>query len=264
MTDFEQKYFDDISKIQTVDAEKQLELVKKAQNGNQKARNNIIECNAKFIYSIASRFNYKFLTVSDLFNAGVLGLNRAIDTFKEEIGTVFLTHAVWWIRGYIKKEISDKENTIRIAESANEKHRKDLKKCEAESDLPLDTYNVILMKDIQSFESEIANDNELKYFDVLPDPNAISPEHSAKKVQTKEEIIEQIFGKMENLDRQVLEHIYGINRVKLTMREIAENMSVNVSVIREIRDDAIIKFQELNEFYKFQELYSDFNETFLE
>ena len=88
------------------------ELIKKAQNGSERARNRVIEANLGIVWSIAAHYNGmdNFL---DILQNGNYGLCIAVDTFDVSRGTMFSTWALEIVRKYINIGLTDESRTVR-------------------------------------------------------------------------------------------------------------------------------------------------------
>ena len=80
------------------------ELIAKAQNGNERARNKVIEANLRIVWSIAASYNGMDV-FEDILQNGNYGLCVAVDTFDVSRGTKFSTWALEYIRKYIYRYI---------------------------------------------------------------------------------------------------------------------------------------------------------------
>ncbi len=94
--------------------EEELKYAKLAKEGNEEARNRLIECNLRLVISIAKRYINKGVSLSDLIQEGSLGLMDAIDHFDYSKGYKLSTYATWWIRQAVRRAISTYSKTIRI------------------------------------------------------------------------------------------------------------------------------------------------------
>ena len=92
------------------------ELFNKYKAGDKKAKEKIIESNLKLVFKIAINFSKytSFLKVSDLYQEGYLGLDRAVETYDPSLGYRFTTWATLWIRQSIQRARSNTEREIRI------------------------------------------------------------------------------------------------------------------------------------------------------
>ena len=107
------------SKLKTLSGEEKTELLKKAKNGDKKAREELIDGNLRLVLSIIQRFNGKVRDADDLFQVGCVGLIKAIDHFDTEIGVKFSTYAVPMIIGEIRRYLRD-NNTLRVSRSTRD------------------------------------------------------------------------------------------------------------------------------------------------
>lgn len=92
------------------------ELLKKAQAGNDKAREELINGNLRLVLSVVQRFASRGESMDDLFQVGVIGLIKAIDNFNVNLNVRFSTYAVPMIIGEIRRFLRD-NNPIRVSRS---------------------------------------------------------------------------------------------------------------------------------------------------
>lgn len=78
------------------------------------ARRRLIESNLRLVYSIAKRYGFSGLPLSDLVQEGNIGLIRAVDKFDPSLGFHLSTYATWWIRQSITRAIADTNRVIRL------------------------------------------------------------------------------------------------------------------------------------------------------
>ena len=107
-------YLKEIGKIPLIDASREVELAEKIAEGNEKAKNELVEANLRLVVSIAKRYVGKGMFFLDLIQEGNLGLMKAVDKFDHSKGYKFSTYATWWIRQAITRAIADQARTIRI------------------------------------------------------------------------------------------------------------------------------------------------------
>ncbi len=87
--------------------EETLKLIKLAQNGDNSAKERLVEHNSPLIKSILRRYKNKGVEYDDLFQLGSIGLLKAINNFQSEFGVKFSTYAVPMIAGEIKRYLRD-------------------------------------------------------------------------------------------------------------------------------------------------------------
>ena len=105
------------------------ELITKVKNGDDRAREELVYANLRLVLSLVKRFYRSKNQSDDIFQAGCIGLIKAIDNFDESVGVKFSTYAVPMIMGEIKRFLRD-SNSLRISRSIRDTAYKVLKKRE--------------------------------------------------------------------------------------------------------------------------------------
>lgn len=82
------------SELTVLSSSEKEELLKKAANGDKKAREKLISGNLKLVLSVIKRFSGRGENPDDLFQVGCIGLIKAIDNFDLSHGVKFSTYAV--------------------------------------------------------------------------------------------------------------------------------------------------------------------------
>ena len=103
-----------------------IKLFKDYQNGNLKAKDELINGNLKLVLSILKKYNNRTDNMDDLFQVGCIGLIKAIDNFDLSHEVKFSTYAVPMILGEVKRFLRD-NNSLRIARSIKDLAYKALK-----------------------------------------------------------------------------------------------------------------------------------------
>lgn len=80
----------------------------------ERAKMSLLRANLRLVVSIAKTCSSGSLELSDLIQEGSLGLMRAVEKFRWDMGFKFSTYATWWIRQSIQRAIADKERAIRV------------------------------------------------------------------------------------------------------------------------------------------------------
>ena len=91
-------YFRDVSRRKLLTNEEEIELTKKVKEGDQRAKDKLIEANLRFVISIAKQYQGKGIPLVDLIQEGNLGMLEAATKFNPDRGFRFISYAVWWIR----------------------------------------------------------------------------------------------------------------------------------------------------------------------
>ena len=134
-----------------------IELFKKYQNGDTKAKEELVEGNLKLVLSILKKYNNRTDNMNDLFQIGCIGLIKAIDNFDLEQNVKFSTYAVPMIIGEVKRYLRD-SSSLRIARSVKDIAYKSLKKKEELTNLLGKEPSVSLIaQELGYTEYEVAN-----------------------------------------------------------------------------------------------------------
>ncbi|MBT7306040.1 MAG: sigma-70 family RNA polymerase sigma factor, partial [Bacteroidetes bacterium] len=107
-------YLQDVSKIDMITAEEEVELAQRIREGDQSALDKLTKANLRFVISVAKQYQNQGLTLSDLINEGNVGLVKAAQRFDETRGFKFISYAVWWIRQAIMQYLSDHQRMVRL------------------------------------------------------------------------------------------------------------------------------------------------------
>lgn len=107
-------YMNDISRYPLLSLEQEVGLTYQARRGNVTAKQKLINCNLRFVISIAKQYVHQGISLEDLIMEGNLGLMTAIDKFDPMRGFKLSTYAVWWIRQAILNALSEKGRSVRI------------------------------------------------------------------------------------------------------------------------------------------------------
>ena len=102
--------------IKLLKESEKIDLLKKAQQGDSTARDNLINGNLRLVLSVVQRFANRGEGMDDLFQVGVIGLIKAIDNFNTELNVRFSTYAVPMIIGEIRRFLRD-NSSIRVSRS---------------------------------------------------------------------------------------------------------------------------------------------------
>jgi RNA polymerase primary sigma factor len=107
-------YMQKISGKKTLTHDEEILLCTRIQNGDQKALDDLVISNLRFVISVARNYQGRGLGLSDLISEGNIGLIKAAQKFDSKKNFKFVSYAVWWIRQSILKAVSDQSRLARL------------------------------------------------------------------------------------------------------------------------------------------------------
>lgn len=262
------QYLKDVSEIPTFTPQEELECTAKAATGDQKAIDELVKRNLRFVISVAKQYATDSLPLEDVVNEGNVGLIMAVQKFNPEMGYKFISYAVWWIRKLILEYISQHGKLIRIpANKINAINKLDKKMHELEQKLGrrpdiseiceyfdeqssqkdymfLDKIN---HTKVDSLNTAIGNDEwDSTLGDIIAD-DTFGPSDHLMNTNDVSFGIEASLSTLKPRDRYVIEAFFGLNgRYQMTMNEIGEELNLTSEMIRQIKIKSLEKLSKNN------------------
>ncbi len=112
--DSERQYLSEIGASQLLSAAEEKSIARRVQEGDEAARQRMIESNLRLVVNIARRYLNRGLPLLDLIEEGNLGLIHAVKKFDPERGFRFSTYGTWWIRQSIERAIMNQVRPVRL------------------------------------------------------------------------------------------------------------------------------------------------------
>ena len=104
------------AKLPVLGEEEKMELIYKAQAGDKRAREKLINGNLRLVLSVIQRFTGRGENMDDLFQVGVIGLIKSIDNFRPEYGLRLSTYSCPMIIGEVRRYLRD-HGMVRVSRS---------------------------------------------------------------------------------------------------------------------------------------------------
>lgn len=94
--------------------DEEMRLLRAAQNGCETSREQLCIRHTPFVIMIAKKYRHRGVEMVDLYQCGLMGLNKAIDKFDRDSKNRLISYAVWWITQAILLEVQERGATIRV------------------------------------------------------------------------------------------------------------------------------------------------------
>jgi RNA polymerase primary sigma factor len=262
-TDSLQLFLKDIGKVDLLTAAQEVELAKRIERGEHRAKQEMVEANLRLVVSIAKKYRNQGLPFLDLIQEGTIGLVRAAEKFDHRKGFKFSTYATWWIRQAVARALADKARTIRMPVHIVEKLNKIVRserKLRAElgrepfaweigQDVELNADEVEQIRRSSqapvSLEKPVGDEEESEFGHFLTDESEPLPEEAAE-VELRKATLKRVLATLSVRERRVLELRYGLNgEHPCTLDEVGRTFNVTRERIRQIENQSLKKLRAL-------------------
>ena len=259
-----QAYLREIGKVSLLTPEEERKLAKRAKEGDEQARQKMIEANLRLVVSIAKRYvtRSRRLSLLDLIQEGNIGLSKAVDKFDYSRGFKFSTYATWWIRQAITRALADQGRTIRIPVHMVEtltkylKARRILAQSLGRDPLPEEVANemekpvseiIYLMeiaRDTSSLNQPVGKEGgDSQLGDFIPDNKTITPDNYAS-LQLLKDKIKEVLSELTEREREIIKMRFGLGTgITHTLEEVGEVFGVTRERIRQIEAKTLEKIK---------------------
>lgn len=254
-------YLKEIGKMQLLSAEEEIELAKRVELGDERAKEMLAESNLRLVVSIAKKYLGRGMPFLDLIQEGNLGLIKAVEKFEYKKGYKFSTYATWWIRQSITRAIADQARTIRIpvhmVETINRMKRvqrqlvqtlgrePSVEEIAQEMNVPVERVREVMgiSQDPVSLETPIGEEDDSHLGDFIQDDNVMVPADAATYTLLKEQLTE-VLDTLTEREQKVLRLRFGLDDGRpRTLEEVGREFNVTRERIRQIEAKALRKLR---------------------
>jgi RNA polymerase primary sigma factor len=271
-TDSLQLFLKDVGKVDLLTAAQEVELAKRIERGDHRAKQEMVEANLRLVVSIAKRYRNQGLPFLDLIQEGTIGLVRAAEKFDYRKGFKFSTYATWWIRQAVARALADKARTIRMPVHVVEKLNKIMRterKLRAERGREPSSEEIALELDLSideveqirrtsqapvSLEKPVGDEEESEFGHFIEDESEPLPDEAADTT-LRNEALSRALSMLAERERRVLEMRYGLNGEQpRTLDEVGRTFNVTRERIRQIENQSLKKLRALAESQKLRDV----------
>ena len=255
-------YLGEIGEFRLLTQEEEVQLARRAREGDREAARQLTEANLRLVVSIAKRYEGFGVHLQDLIQEGNIGLMKAVGKFDYTKGFRFSTYATWWIRQAVTRSIADTGRTIRIpvhmVETVNKVRRANRtlireNGCEPTPEeladftgMPLSRVQEVLRiaQDPLSLDTPVGEDEDGSKHDVIKDTNALLPEDAAIDGQLREMLDEALISCLTEREQTVIRMRFGLTDGRpRTLEDVGRKLGVTRERVRQIEARALRKLR---------------------
>jgi RNA polymerase primary sigma factor len=253
-------FMSEIGRYALLTAAEEVELAKRIERGDLKAKERMINSNLRLVVSIAKRYQGHGLALGDLIQEGIVGLNRAAEKFDWRKGFKFSTYATWWIRQACQRAISNQSRTIRVPAHVHERRAKLARigrQLEAQTgqkptneelaeatgyELQHVEEALAAVEASVSLNQTVGEDGDGELGDLFADTGALDPAEEAEGT-LRREAVRRALASLPELERRVVELRYGFDGEQQTLEAIEHELGLSRERVHKLERAAFARLQ---------------------
>lgn len=271
-TDALENYLRNIKRYKVLNRDEERDLITRAKQGDDLAKDQIICCNIRLVASIVLKhYRHREIPELDLIQEGTFGLIKALEKYDLNTNYKFSTYAYSWIKQFIDRFLLTKGRNIYIPIKMQQKIKEYRKKelefenkykrkptCEEISNITgYDQSTIQLIEanlsDSISYDAQINTDEDDSFLDLIPDKNKTPDEIYLEKSQ-KQILFKAIYeAGLTAREKDVIQRRFGFNGKIQTLESIGNIYGLSRERVRIIEKNALTKLQKYFKKYVWQE-----------
>lgn len=268
------QYLKEINEIKQFSYQEEIACAKKAFLGDEKAIDELVKRNLRFVVSVAKQYSTESIPLQDLINEGNIGMVIAARKFDPNKGYKFISFAVWWVRKIILEHISNYGKIVRLpANKINNvaKLDKQIHELEQKNGSKVDILEVI--NHFETLDLDVEHDDEFNEFLFIDSLSGINGESIDKPFGSEEDgttlsdllysdtdkptdylitdlniksEVNAVLNELAPRDKKVIEMLFGLNGYKtMTLKEVGDKPEIGITreMVRQIRNKVLKKLE---------------------
>ncbi len=259
-TDSLQRFLTEIGRYPLLTAAEEVELAKRIERGDERAKERMITSNLRLVVSIAKRYRGNGVPFLDLIQDGVIGLNRAVEKFDYRKGFKFSTYATWWIRQAVQRSVANQAKTIRVPVHVHERRQK-LGRMRTKLEIELGREPTreelaaatgLSLQHVEealeaaeagvSLNQPVGADGSNELGDLFADSEAVDPIDDVDDLLRRDEV-RDAFLQLDERSRRVLTLRFGLGGEEHSLEAIGRELGVSRERVRQLEADALERLE---------------------
>ncbi|MGH3082559.1 MAG: sigma-70 family RNA polymerase sigma factor [Gaiellaceae bacterium] len=253
-------FMNDVGRWPLLTAAEEVELAKRIERGDRRAKERMINSNLRLVVHNARRYTGHGVSLGDLVQEGVIGLNRAVEKFDWRKGFKFSTYATWWIRQACQRAVANQSKTIRIPVHVDERRTK-LARVRQQFEIAhgreptleeLAEAGGLSMQHAQealdAAEASVSlnqavGDDAMELGDLFEDPEAVDPQVAAVRLARSLEVRRAIEALSER-ERRIVELRFGLDGEPMGLEQVGRELGLSREGVRQLEQKALERLAE--------------------
>jgi RNA polymerase primary sigma factor len=257
-TDSLTMFMNEIGRYPLLTAAEEVELAKRVERGDVQAKARMINSNLRLVVSIAKRYQRQGVSLGDLVQDGIIGLNRAVEKFDWRKGFKFSTYATWWIRQACQRAVANQSRTIRVPTHVHERRVKlarERRKLETKLEREptheeLAEATGLELQHVQealevaevsaSLNQTIGSEGDGELGDLFADTSAADPAEEAGEA-LRHQAVRHALRALPERERRILELRFGFEGEQWALEAIGRELGITRERVRQLERDALAR-----------------------
>jgi RNA polymerase primary sigma factor len=262
-TDALQLFLNDLGRYPLLNAAEEVALAKQIERGDLAAKERMVNCNLRLVVANAKKYQGHGVSLLDLIQDGIIGLNRAVEKFDYRKGFKFSTYATWWIRQACQRAVANQSATIRIPVHVQERRAK-LRRARQRLETQLGRTPTVeelaeaaqlklshAEEALEAVEASVSlnqtiGDGDQEFGDLFADTTTEDPIELADSAFERERLHEALT-QLDERERKVLELRFGLGDTEeaTSLEQIGRELGFTRERIRQIETEALRRLHDL-------------------
>ncbi|MBQ0044937.1 MAG: RNA polymerase sigma factor RpoD/SigA [Bacteroidales bacterium] len=260
-------YLADIARYPMISADEEVELARRIRQGDERALQELVKANLRFVVSVAKQYQGSGLDLGDLITEGNMGLIKAAEKFDDTLGFKFISYAVWWIRQSILQGISEQSRVVKLPlnqigniskmkKASADFLQREMREPTAEELAELTGImedkvresNRVAGGHISMDASFMGDDEDGNLYDVIPD-TSIDATDATVMDESLATDLERALSILPQRDADIVRMNFGLGRPEMSLEEIADKLDLTRERVRQIKEKALKRLLSSSDFF---------------